>query len=49
MVCTQKEKEGLGIRKIVLLNKALLGKWIWRFAFEDDILWKKVIGVKYGR
>ncbi|RVW15914.1 hypothetical protein CK203_073052 [Vitis vinifera] len=47
-MCTQKEKGGLGIRKIVLLNKALLGKWIWRFAFEKDVLWKKVIGVKYG-
>ena len=49
VVCTQKEKGGLGIRKIDLLNKALLGKWIWRFAFEKDNLWKKVIGVKYGK
>ncbi|RVW43920.1 Translation machinery-associated protein 22 [Vitis vinifera] len=49
VVCTQKEKGGLGIRKIVLLNKALLGKWIWRFAFEKDLFWKKVIGVKYGQ
>ncbi|RVW63478.1 putative mitochondrial protein [Vitis vinifera] len=37
-----------GIQKIDLLNKALLGKWIWRFALEKEILWKKVIGVKYG-
>ena len=49
VVYTQKEKGGLGIRKIVLLNKALLGKWIWRFAFEKDLLWKKVIRVKYGQ
>ncbi|XP_010653273.1 uncharacterized protein LOC104879995 [Vitis vinifera] len=49
VVYTQKEKGGLGIRKIVLLNKALLGKWIWRFAFEKDSFWKKVIGVKYGQ
>ncbi|RVW27006.1 putative ribonuclease H protein [Vitis vinifera] len=49
VVCTQKENGGLGIRKIDLLNKALLSKWIWRFAFEEDILWKKVIGVKYGQ
>ena len=27
-VCAQKEKGGLGLRKIILLNKALLGKWI---------------------
>ena len=49
MVCTQKEKGGLGIRKIDLLNKALLSKWIWRLASEKDNLWKKVIGVKYGQ
>ncbi|KAJ9680330.1 hypothetical protein PVL29_019599 [Vitis rotundifolia] len=49
VVCTPKEKGGLGIRKIDILNKALLGKWIWRFAFDRDILWKKVIGAKYGK
>ncbi|RVW75355.1 hypothetical protein CK203_052945 [Vitis vinifera] len=48
VVCIQKEKGGLGIQKIDLLNKALLGKWIWRFAFERKIL-EKVIGVKYGQ
>ena len=49
VVCTQKEKGGLGIRKIDPLNKALLDKWIWRIAFEKDNLWKMVIGVKYGK
>ncbi|RVW28251.1 putative glucan 1,3-alpha-glucosidase [Vitis vinifera] len=43
------EKGGLGIRKIDPLNKALLGKWLWRFAVEKDNLWKLVIGVKYGQ
>ncbi|RVW65713.1 LINE-1 retrotransposable element ORF2 protein [Vitis vinifera] len=49
VVCTQKESGGLGIRKFGILNKALLGKWIWRFAFEEEFLWRKVIGVKYGQ
>ncbi|RVX03334.1 putative ribonuclease H protein [Vitis vinifera] len=49
VVCTHKESGGLGIRKIDFLNKALLGKWIWRFAIEEDFFWRKVVGVKYGR
>ena len=49
MVCTEKNKGGLGLRKIVILNRALLGKWIWRFACEKDNLWKQVITTKHGQ
>ena len=42
VVCAHKEKGGLGIRKLALLNKALLGH-------EKENLWKKVISVKYGQ
>ena len=49
VVCTQKDKGGLGLRKIILLNMALLGKWVWRFAIEKDNPWKKVLLVKYGQ
>ena len=49
VVCTDKNKGGLGLRKIVMLNRALLGKWIWMFACEKDNLWKQVITTKYGQ
>ncbi|RVW93052.1 LINE-1 retrotransposable element ORF2 protein [Vitis vinifera] len=49
VVCADKEKGGLGLRKITLLNKALLGKWIWRFTCAKEELWKKVLEAKYGK
>ena len=49
VVCTDKNKGGLGLRKLALLNKALLSKWIWRYACEKDNLWKQVIMTKYGQ
>ena len=49
VVCADKNKGGLGLRKLVLLNKALLGKWIWRLASNKDNLWKQVIMAKYGQ
>ncbi|RVW34357.1 Transposon TX1 uncharacterized 149 kDa protein [Vitis vinifera] len=49
VVCTDKNKGGLGLRKIAMLNRALLGKWIWRFTCEKDNLWKQVITTKYGQ
>ncbi|KAL6350802.1 hypothetical protein AAG906_031388 [Vitis piasezkii] len=45
----ERENGGLDIRKLTLLNKALLDRWIWRFVFENENLWKKVISVKYGQ
>ena len=48
-LCTEKEKGGLGLRKLIPLNKALLGKWIWRFACEKENLWKQVLLAKYGQ
>ncbi|RVW88499.1 hypothetical protein CK203_043838 [Vitis vinifera] len=46
---TDKDKGGLGLRKLALLNKALLSKWIWRYACDKDNLWRQVIKVKYGQ
>ena len=36
------------MRNLALMNKALLGKWNWRFTIESEALWKQVISHKYG-
>ena len=38
IVCSDKQKGGLGVRNLPLLNKALLCKWRWRFAVEREAL-----------
>ena len=47
-VCTPLCYGGLGIRKLLLYNQALLGKWIWRYAREKEALWRKIVDLKYG-
>ena len=49
VVCTNKNKGELSLRKIVMLNRVLLGKWIWRYTCEKDNIWKQVITTKYGQ
>ena len=49
MVCTGKEQRGLGLKYLHIMNKALLGKWIWRFASKPDNCWKRLICFKYGK
>uniref|UniRef100_A0A2N9HB87 Reverse transcriptase domain-containing protein n=1 Tax=Fagus sylvatica TaxID=28930 RepID=A0A2N9HB87_FAGSY len=39
---------GLGIRKLIPFNLALLGKWLWRFGSEESHLWRHVVAAKYG-
>ena len=48
-VCTDKKVGGLGVRGLHKLNKALLGKWIWRFANERNSLWREAIRRKFGK
>ena len=48
IVCDDKGKGGLRVKSLGLFNKALLGKWAWRFANEKTALWNQVIRRKYG-
>ena len=47
-VCAPLENGGLGVRKITTLNKALLGKWLWRFGVKETRLWRRVVALKFG-
>jgi hypothetical protein len=47
-ICSSKVSGGLGVRNMVMFNKALMGKWLWRYALERDALWRMVVDFKYG-
>jgi len=43
VVMKQKSARGLGVDDITVKNAALLFKWWWRFAIEEEPLWKRVV------
>ncbi|RVW47335.1 putative ribonuclease H protein [Vitis vinifera] len=48
IVCLDKRSGGLRVKNLRAFNRALLGKWVWRFANERKALWNQVIRGKYG-
>ncbi|KAL4572226.1 hypothetical protein LXL04_018996 [Taraxacum kok-saghyz] len=46
--CKDKKYGGLGIGELDIMNKGLLGKWIWRFRKEKSALWVKIISSIHG-
>ncbi|XP_057809058.1 uncharacterized protein LOC131023530 [Salvia miltiorrhiza] len=41
-------KKGLGFRNIEFFNKALVGKWLWRYLEGGGSLWTKIVKSIYG-
>ena len=48
VICSEKGQGDLSLRNLTLLNRALIGKWIWRFALESYYIWKRLIYSKFG-
>ena len=48
IVCLPKNKGGLGIKDLSKFNEALIGKWGWDLANNQNQLWARVLMSKYG-
>ncbi|KAG6649906.1 hypothetical protein CIPAW_06G006500 [Carya illinoinensis] len=47
-VCAPITQGGLVVCHLRTSNKALLGKWLWRYHSEGGSLWKEIIDARYG-
>lgn len=48
LVARKIDDGGLGVKRMLQQNLALLAKWWWRFGKDKESLWVKVIKGKYG-
>ncbi|GAU43110.1 hypothetical protein TSUD_373050 [Trifolium subterraneum] len=48
VVCRAKNKGGLGVRDVRIVNLSLLAKWRWRLLLPGRPLWKEILVAKYG-
>ena len=48
IICSSKERGGMGIRSLFTMKRALLGKWVWRFSIDNNSPKKNVISLRYS-
>lgn len=48
IVCLDKGHGGIGLRKLHVLDRAHLEKWIWKFVTNTNCIWKRILHVKFG-
>ena len=48
VICSPKDQGGLGVLDLDLMNKTLLGKWIWKLENEEG-WWQDILKNKYSR
>ena len=46
-LCLSKEKGGLGVRCLAMLNRVLLCKRLWHYLIEFDSMWRKFVGLNF--
>lgn len=46
-ICTLISFGDLGIKNLLMFNRALLGNWLWSYAIERKVLWRSFMEFKY--
>jgi hypothetical protein len=47
-VCSLISKDGFGVRNLLMFNRVLLEKWLWRYVHEREAWWRVMVDSKFG-
>ncbi|GMJ04378.1 hypothetical protein HRI_004107000 [Hibiscus trionum] len=47
-ICQPSDVGGLKVKNLAIQNKALLGKWVWKFANDTNCPWREMMCCKYN-